>query len=185
MSVEGKPVPQDELSTIVRKIVPEDTSRFFLFDGEILQEYQNLLDIDSKTSKRISQAIEDVLGVPALTQLTRELPGAIKRLRTKTQAELQKQQASDTFTQELNTKTEILDAKQSELTRLNETIAKDKLELENLETLLRENEKNERLLQDRSELNHRIDGVQRRVEELQQEKKTNTESLWGAILDNR
>ena len=97
MSVEGKPVPQDELSTIVRKIVPEDTSRFFLFDGEILQEYQNLLDIDSKTSKRISQAIEDVLGVPALTQLTRELPGAIKRLRTKTQAELQKQQASDTF----------------------------------------------------------------------------------------
>ena len=157
MSVEGKPVPSDELSTIVRKIVPEDTSRFF-FDGEILQEYR--LGYRFKDVKENQPSYRGCLGVPAPTQLTRELPGAIKRLRTKTQAGIEKQQASDTFTQELNTKTEILDAKQSELTRLNETIAKDKLELENLETLLRENEKNERLLQDRSELNHRIDGVQ-------------------------
>lgn len=50
----------------INRFVPEQVSRFFLFDGELLQEYETLLIEGSDQGKRIKEAIEQVLGVPAL-----------------------------------------------------------------------------------------------------------------------
>ncbi|MCZ2153977.1 MAG: AAA family ATPase [Bryobacterales bacterium] len=51
----------------LRRILPEQISRFFLFDGELLQEYEDLLVSDADMGRRISDAIERILGVPVLT----------------------------------------------------------------------------------------------------------------------
>lgn len=48
-------------------IMPEQVSRFFLFDGELLQEYEELLENETTTAERIKEAIEKILGVPVLT----------------------------------------------------------------------------------------------------------------------
>jgi DNA sulfur modification protein DndD len=53
---------QDEIG----KILPKEVSRFCLFDGELLQEYEALLVDDSEQGKRIAESIEQVLGVPSL-----------------------------------------------------------------------------------------------------------------------
>ena len=45
---------------------PEQVSRFFLFDGELLQEYEMLLDEGNSKGQEIKESIEQVLGVPAL-----------------------------------------------------------------------------------------------------------------------
>lgn len=50
----------------INRIAPEQVSRFFLFDGELLQEYETLLIEGSDQGKRIKEAIEQVLGVPTL-----------------------------------------------------------------------------------------------------------------------
>lgn len=50
----------------ISKFVPEQVSRFFLFDGELLQEYEELLIEGSEQGKKIKSAIEQVLGVPTL-----------------------------------------------------------------------------------------------------------------------
>lgn len=50
----------------INRFVPEQVSRFFLFDGELLQEYETLLIEGSDQGKRIKEAIEQVLGVPSL-----------------------------------------------------------------------------------------------------------------------
>jgi DNA sulfur modification protein DndD len=47
----------------INRFAPEQTSRFFLFDGE-LDEYEQLLIDGSEQSKMIKEAIEQVLGVP-------------------------------------------------------------------------------------------------------------------------
>lgn len=47
-------------------LLPEHVSRFFLFDGELLQEYEELLIDDTTTGERIKSAIERILGVPVL-----------------------------------------------------------------------------------------------------------------------
>lgn len=60
---------QDEL----QRIMPEQVSRFFLFDGELLQEYEELLSQESSMGDQIKEAIERILGVPILTNARQDL----------------------------------------------------------------------------------------------------------------
>ena len=57
----------------INRFAPEQVSRFFLFDGELLQEYETLLIEGSDQGKRIKDAIEQVLGVPTLVDVDRKL----------------------------------------------------------------------------------------------------------------
>src|SRR5438034_48554 len=45
----------------IDRLLPERVSRFFLFDGELLDEYERLLSDVDKQSQRIREAIEDIL----------------------------------------------------------------------------------------------------------------------------
>jgi DNA sulfur modification protein DndD len=61
-----EPLPQLNINHEINQIIPEDVSRFFLFDGELLQEYEELLQDYGENGDIIKEAIEKVLGVPAL-----------------------------------------------------------------------------------------------------------------------
>jgi DNA sulfur modification protein DndD len=52
--------------TLLRSMLPKDVARFFLFDGELLSEYEELLISESEAGRAISEAIEHILGVPLL-----------------------------------------------------------------------------------------------------------------------
>lgn len=57
--------PEDrehELNTIM----PEQVARFFLFDAELLQEYEELLETNTSEGDLIKHSIEKILGVPIL-----------------------------------------------------------------------------------------------------------------------
>ncbi len=47
-------------------IMPEQVARFFLFDAELLQEYEELLETNTSDGEQIKNAIEKILGVPVL-----------------------------------------------------------------------------------------------------------------------
>jgi DNA sulfur modification protein DndD len=51
---------------LLRSMLPKDIARFFLFDGELLSEYEELLISESEAGRAISEAIEHILGVPLL-----------------------------------------------------------------------------------------------------------------------
>lgn len=62
----GDILPSDQFDDIVNKMLPERISRFFLFDGELLKEYEELVHEDSTThARQVQRAIEMILGVPA------------------------------------------------------------------------------------------------------------------------
>jgi len=61
-SVTGPKERENELN----RILPQQVSRFFLFDGELLQQYEELLVDESEMGQRIREAIERILGVPVL-----------------------------------------------------------------------------------------------------------------------
>ncbi len=63
----GSFLSQDQSAHELNVIMPEQVSRFFLFDGELLQEYEELLENETSTGERIKEAIEKILGVPVLT----------------------------------------------------------------------------------------------------------------------
>lgn len=63
----------EQRDRILAEILPEAVSRFFLFDGELLQQYEELLREESTMGRQIKDAIERILGVPVLTNARADL----------------------------------------------------------------------------------------------------------------
>ena len=84
---DDKPLQGDMIEIEINNIAPESVSRFFLFDGELLQEYESLLIDDSDQGKQIKESIEKVLGVPTLVKGRSDVQTISKRA--------QKQQSQD------------------------------------------------------------------------------------------
>ena len=64
---DGQILSEEHSKRIINRIAPKIISRFFLFDGELLKEYEDLVEQRGRGSTyQLIQAIEDVLGLPAL-----------------------------------------------------------------------------------------------------------------------
>ena len=81
LSIDGKPQTGDIIENTINQVVPEEISRFFLFDGELLQEYEDLLIEGSEQGDKIKVHIEQALGVPALLHGKNELKKLLKDAR--------------------------------------------------------------------------------------------------------
>lgn len=81
LRIDGEVVTNDTIDNEINQISPEEISRFFLFDGELLQEYENLLVDDSEQGEKIKDHIEQALGVPALIRGRDEFSSLLKDAR--------------------------------------------------------------------------------------------------------
>jgi len=81
LRVDGEVLTADKIVNEVNQVIPEEISRFFLFDGELLQEYENLLIEESEQGEKIKEHIEQALGVPALVHGRDELKTLLKTAR--------------------------------------------------------------------------------------------------------
>lgn len=85
---DGQVLSEEQSRRIISRIAPKVIARFFLFDGELLKEYEDLIEKRKSTSTYpLVEAIEDVLGLPALktasTILDRSLTQAQRTLSEK------------------------------------------------------------------------------------------------------
>jgi DNA sulfur modification protein DndD len=87
---DGTVLPQEQIELEIGRVVPEQTSRFFLFDGELLAEYEVLVGEESSQAREIKKAIEGVLGVPALIFGRNCTSGLLKVARTRMNDDAQK-----------------------------------------------------------------------------------------------
>ena len=83
-----EPVPQGQIDEEIGLIAPKQLSRFFLFDGELLQEYEELLIENDQQGKKIKEAIEQVLGIPTLINGREDIQTILKEARKEQQADL-------------------------------------------------------------------------------------------------
>ncbi len=81
LRINGTVISGNMVENQINQVVPEEISRFFLFDGELLQEYENLLIEDSEQGDRIKEHIEQALGVPALIHGRDEFSSLLKDAR--------------------------------------------------------------------------------------------------------
>ena len=112
-----------ESEHLLNIIMPDQVSRFFLFDGELLQEYEELLENDTSTGERIKEAIEKILGVPVLTNGIVDVREVVSLSKTQKGKAAQKDQK----TQQLALKLAAIDA----------SIAEHSSEAERLDTELK------------------------------------------------
>ncbi|MCY3953174.1 MAG: AAA family ATPase [bacterium] len=96
-----------EATSEIERIMPEQIARFFLFDGELLQEYEGLLRNESDMGRQISEAIERILGVPVLT----ESRTTLKQLLNALEEEEAERAQSDELTRQLGSEMHRLQVK--------------------------------------------------------------------------
>ncbi|WP_302364492.1 AAA family ATPase [Pyramidobacter piscolens] len=63
----GNIVDKTRAEHIIKMVMPEEVARFFLFDGELLQQYEALLNEQSAEGAGIKRSIEQILGLPILS----------------------------------------------------------------------------------------------------------------------
>lgn len=69
----GNMLNQEDGEELLRGLLDRDVSRFFLFDGEELRRYEELLFGQSGTAAEVRRSIEHILGLPALTNAVKDL----------------------------------------------------------------------------------------------------------------
>lgn len=100
-------------------ILPPEVSRFFLFDGELLQEYEELLINESNAGRQISEAIERILGVPILKRARSHLKQLADDADKDAAREAGKHKETQSLGVALQQATEQKQAHEGELRRLN------------------------------------------------------------------
>ena len=101
LRIEGEVVRGDQIVHVINRIVPKQISRFFLFDGELLQEYEALLAEDNEQGRRIKESIEQVLGVPSLINGKSDLKVLRKPFDKAWQQDLKQNDAVKQFSEKL------------------------------------------------------------------------------------
>ncbi len=159
----GTFLSQDQSEHELNVIMPEQVSRFFLFDGELLQEYEELLENETSTGERIKEAIGKILGVPVLTN------GVIDIRECQSAYEKQKATAmqKDTKTRQYGLQIETID----------KSIEEHKNQIETLKSKLSEFYKAKLQLTEKSEETEQVRGWMARRDAAKKEKNDKTTEL--------
>lgn len=121
---DGSAVSGDQVEAEIGLIAPKQISRFFLFDGELLQEYETLLIEDSQQGQQIKEAIEQVLGVPALTNGRVDIQTILKQAQRRQNADLKQIAGLEKQAERHADLTGRIDAIDRDLENLNERLKK-------------------------------------------------------------
>ena len=126
-------VSGDQVEAEINLVAPEQISRFFLFDGELLQEYEELLVEGSEQGRRIKETIEQVLGVPSLTKGRDELKAMLRDAQKKQTQAMAQISSMKGAAQESDRLTTELEARESDLQDLSDGLTETRMRRETLD----------------------------------------------------
>ena len=177
-------ITADSIENEINQIIPKEVSRFFLFDGELLQEYENLLIEESKQGREIKRHIESVLGVPALIKARDALDTLLKDALKSQQKEAK--QDADLLNLALQ-----LEGLQNEHTNLennlvNLTKISDEYEeeIDELEEFLKNTEATQERQLELTQLDSKKNQIETQIEELNGDTHKLIGTLWKDIYAN-
>lgn len=126
LRMDGSVVRGDLVVETINRLVPKQISRFFLFDGELLQEYETLLAEENEQGRKIKEAIEQVLGVPALIKGKADLKLLRKPFDKQWQHDLKQNDAVKAFSERLASLEREADVLELDRTSQDETLTKQR-----------------------------------------------------------
>ncbi|MCD7801897.1 MAG: AAA family ATPase [Clostridiales bacterium] len=116
LKVDGHFVPNKEHELAM--IMPEDVSRFFLFDGELLQEYEELVKDETSAGDKIKKSIESILGVPILTNSATDTDFVLGEYRKEQTKAAQANKQTEKYAAQIESETAKKEEQEKELARL-------------------------------------------------------------------
>ena len=129
-----------ERAVLLRAMLPKDVARFFLFDGELLDQYAELLVSESDAGRVISEAIEQILGVPMLRDARNHLTSLASAASRASAKEASKHQKTEAMGNALQSANDMKEAHEQERNRKTDELSSLLAERDEIETELRRQE---------------------------------------------
>ena len=127
-------------AALLRAMLPKDVARFFLFDGELLDQYAELLVSESDAGRVISEAIEQILGVPVLRDARNHLTSLASAASRASAKEASKHQKTEAMGNALQSANDMKEAHEQERDRKTAELSGLLAERDEIETELRRQE---------------------------------------------
>lgn len=179
-TVTGPEAREKELA----KILPQQVSRFFLFDGELLQQYEELLIDESEMGQQIREAIERILGVPVLKNGRADLQALLNDAQTQEQEAAQRDNETEQLGTQLETahgKRDQLESDLSELKDELEELTEEKLAIQNK---LQQLEAARSLVNQRENLEEKLEEIDQALEDKQAQLQEAMADSWRSVLQS-
>jgi DNA sulfur modification protein DndD len=176
--------PHDKDLTLAR-VMPEEVSRFFLFDGELLQEYEELLRHESEMGERIKQAIERILGVPILTQARSHLRNQYQRAQKLESKAAQQDQKTQELGIHLTALTDERVFHEQEIQRFSRDLEELRRRRTGLMEVMRRNERTRYFLQETDRVTEEVTAIGTRIDEQISRVQELLSDSWLGLLKGR
>ena len=174
-------VSPEERDHFLRTAIPEAISRFYLFDGELLQQYENLLKSENDNSV-IKDSIEDILGLPIL-EISKDNLGLVRKdyLDTFTKAS-----TADERTKQAGIKLKALEEKEEEIKKsiaeLDNDLKTAAKDLSDVDSKLDDTETYRNYTQEIKSLEAVIKSEKERLATLKEQVKDELDLLWESHM---
>ncbi|MDC0675981.1 AAA family ATPase [Nannocystis radixulma] len=173
--------PQERERTL-HQIFPKEVSRFFLFDGELLQEYEELLYSDSDTGPKISGAIERILGVPILKRAKLHLTQLGAEADKEEAREAAKQKGTEQVGIALQQATEQKEEHLREIGRLEKKLEELSRLRSEIDQYLDSNQRYSGVLEERDKVSKALDQARREEKVYQTKLQDAMSQAWRSLL---
>lgn len=133
LNINGKEKPGDTVEREIEKVLPKQLANFFLFDGELLSQFENLVaDQSSAQAKQIKNNIERTLGLPLIKRGRDEIAKVARKYSSEIKKDSKKRDQDKVRMDSLIELERQLDDKRKELSELQENIQDNDENLEKL-----------------------------------------------------
>lgn len=166
-------------------IMPEEVSRFFLFDGELLQEYEELVKDETTVGEKIKKSIESILGVPILTNTANDTSFILDEYRKEQTKAAQANKQTEKYAAQIQAEIAKKDEQTKELARLQEAYQEAQNLKERLENDGKQNEHLRALIQDMQHLEGDIATKEDRRDVLLQSIVGTTKDIWRYVISKQ
>lgn len=171
-----------ERDVVLARVLPAQVSRFFLFDGELLQEYEELLHDESEAGRTISESIERILGVPILKRGRAHLMTLADEASTEAAREASRSKQTQAIGTALEQAGERKEAHKKEIARLQGELADLQSRKSEAEAFLKSERKYLSILEERDGKEARLGEVETEIEQIGLSLQEAMREAWRSVL---
>lgn len=179
---DGDVLGPEERERELARLLPEQIARFFLFDAELLQEYEQLLVSGSDVGEKLKASIERILGVPVLTHARDDVASLLATARKAQAKAAQNDKETRSLGNDLQLASDEAENERSNVGELTEQFEQLQNEVNELEKELTSNARLRALVANRVEKQREVQRLSNRAEERHEEFVTAAAGTWRAVL---
>lgn len=180
--IDGELQPEQDFDKWMQRIVPKETARFFLFDGELLKEYEELLVEGSAASKKIKRSIEDILGVPSLQMAINNMVPVLRNLRNASASATQTESATQEAQRQVSALSESIQQNTESLKALEDQYFLDEKKLSDISAVVNDTREQQSQSQELNQLLAKQNGLTTSINEIEKEIVEARSTLWKSVL---